>query len=162
MNGKTWASTIVAFLVVAVGGSILITSAVAEAGRREESTSKVLKWAEKLDGMTTENGTYERWEGEELPEVDAWGNNLRVSYSQGGVMEFVSVRSIGKDGKSHTKDDLVDTRQATNLKGIGNGIRNNIEETAESGAKGTLRGALVGLKEGLDETGLKIGGVTNE
>ncbi|HVK18319.1 MAG TPA: type II secretion system protein GspG [Fimbriiglobus sp.] len=107
------------------------------------------QWADRLDKQTTETGVYVRWEGETLPDGDPWGRPLRVSYSQGGVAEAFEVRSLGPDGQSHTPDDIVTSRMAMNLKGIGTGIKQGAEETARNTAKGAVQGLVDGTREAL-------------
>lgn len=118
----------------------------------EVSTGLVSIWADQLDGDTTSAGTYIKYNDAnqgELPEKDAWGHNLLYQYSRGGAIEAVKVRSIGRDGKPGTKDDIVYTKRSVNLAGVGSGIRDNIEATTENGGRGLIRGSLQGLKEEL-------------
>lgn len=136
-----------ALLLVIV--SLFIYRQVEKQEKIEETYALVKEWLEKLDGQTTDTGVYERWEGEELPAVDNWGKKLRVTYSQGGFMEILAVRSAGPDGQFHTNDDISGERHAQNLKGVGSGVKKNIEETAENAGRGFFRGAAEGLKEGL-------------
>ena len=117
--------------------------------RKQEVRSLCEQWADRLDRQTTETGVYVRWEGETLPDGDPWGRPLRVSYSQGGVAEAFEVRSLGPDGQSHTPDDVVASRMAMNLKGIGTGIKQGAEETARNTARGAVQGLVDGTREAL-------------
>ncbi len=112
-----------------------------------ETRRLVATWADTLDRQTTDAGIYERWPNDTLPERDPWDQELRVEYSQGGVAEHVTVRSLGPDGESHTSDDVIAIRRALNLKGIGTGIKQNAEETTMNAAKGLVKGLVTGAKE---------------
>ena len=112
-----------------------------------EARRLVASWADKLDRQTTPTGVYERWPNDTLPEADPWGRELAVEYSQGGVAEHVTVRSLGPDGVSRTPDDVVAVRHAVNLKGIGEGVKKNAEETTKNAAKGAVKGIVEGAKE---------------
>jgi hypothetical protein len=152
MNYKTLAGTVMTTLLIlgVLAAGYRLSSIVGEKRSKITQTrAKVERWADKLDGMTNENGVYQRWEGNTLPENDAWDNPLQVDYTQGGVAEEITVRSLGPDGQSHTNDDIATIRFAANLKGIGNGIKNNIEETSENGAKGLAKGFIQGVKESI-------------
>ena len=107
------------------------------------------RWADQLDRQTTDTGVYVRWAGEELPERDAWGQPLKVAYSQGGLAEAVEVRSLGPDGVSHTTDDVVAGRVSANLKGVGTGIQRGAAETSAGAARGAVKGTVQGVKESL-------------
>lgn len=109
----------------------------------------VAQWADKLDKQTTDTGVYVRWPNDTLPDDDPWGRPLRVAYSQGGVAEDVTVRSLGPDGEDHTPDDVLAIRHAMNLKGIGEGVKKNAEETSKNAAKGVVKGLVEGAKESL-------------
>jgi hypothetical protein len=113
----------------------------------QEARQLVAKWADKLDRQTTDAGVYIRWPNATLPEDDPWGRPLVVEYSQGGVAEHVSVRSFGRDGVDRTFDDVVATRHAVNLKGIGEGVKKNAAETTKNAAKGAVKGIVEGAKE---------------
>lgn len=107
------------------------------------------RWADQFDRDTTDTGIYRRWPNETLPENDAWGRPLRVTYSQGGVAENLEVRSLGPDGVDHTVDDVVAVRLSTNLKGIGHGIVQGSEKVAANSAKGAVKGIVAGVKESI-------------
>ncbi|MBX3398578.1 MAG: hypothetical protein KF873_07560 [Gemmataceae bacterium] len=112
-----------------------------------EARRLVATWADKLDRQTTPTGVYVRWPNDTLPEADPWGRELAVEYSQGGVAEHVTVRSLGPDGVARTPDDVVAVRHAVNLKGIGEGVKKNAEETRKNVAKGAVKGIVEGAKE---------------
>ncbi len=157
-------STIPKILTVAIGTLILvivvismipsIQQAMEESRLARSAEAKVQSWADKLAKETTPSGTYRQYPTEDLPETDSWGNMLKVSYSNGLVMEELTVRSAGKDKLYNTSDDLTATRKKASLKGVGRSIKDNIEETAENGAKGAARGTVKGFIEGIKE-GLK-------
>ena len=117
--------------------------------RQETAKAQCERWVDRLDKQTTNAGVYVRWNGEELPDDDPWGRPLQVSYSQGGLAEHLEVRSLGPDGESHTKDDVVAGRQSVNLKGVGTGIREGAEETSAGAARGVVRGTVEGVKDAL-------------
>ena len=104
----------------------------AEERRRADAQALCERWADQLHQQTTESGSYVRWEGETLPDADPWGNPLQVAYSQGGVAESVEVRSLGRDGVSHTADDVVAARRVVNFKEVGHGIKAGAEEAARN------------------------------
>ena len=118
---------------------------------RAKAESQVNRWADKLDGQTTNTGVYVRPAKTELPEKDPWDASLVVDYSQGGAAETLVVRSLGPDGVSHTKDDITAERSTINLKGICEGIKKNVSKVAEETAKGTVRGLIQGATEGVKE-----------
>jgi hypothetical protein len=115
----------------------------------DNARAQCRQWADKLDKETTETGVYIRWQGETLPDKDPWGNELRVDYSQGGVAESLTVRSLGPDGKSHTDDDIIEQRYSVNFKGVGTGIKKNAEETARNVGKGLVKGFVEGGREAI-------------
>lgn len=124
----------------------------AQRAKIENAESQVARITEELDQRTTKSGVYVRASEDEIKEKDPWGRRLKVSYSQGGVAEVVSVRSAGPDGKFQTDDDIVAQGMAANLKGIGEGIKNNVEETTANAAKGAVKGTVEGVKESIKET----------
>ncbi len=115
--------------------------------RPEQARTQVRAWAAKLDAQTDETGIYVRHLGP--TEKDPWGNDLIVSYSQGGLAETVAVRSSGPDGVVHSDDDIVAWGSTTNVKGVGTGLQKNIQETAQKGARGAARGIIQGVREEL-------------
>ena len=117
----------------------------------ERAQSQVARIAEDLDGRTTESGVYIRAEKDEIKERDPWGTPVKVTYSQGGVAETLSVRSAGPDRTFQTQDDIFAQGMAANLKGIGEGIKKNAEETAANAAKGVVKGAVTGVKESIKD-----------
>lgn len=145
---KVAAGAIAAVVIVAAVVAMITLSKIRER-KNDLAQSQVERWADQVDGQTNEAGLYVRHAGKTLPENDPWGAALVVDYSQGGVSEVVTVRSLGADGSSHTADDLVAKRQSTNLQGIGAGAKKNVEEFAERGARGMARGVVAGLKEGV-------------
>jgi hypothetical protein len=120
-----------------------------EEERRQAAVSLCTQWADRLDQQTKDTGVYVRWEGETLPDADPWGNPLQVSYTQGGLAEALEVRSLGRDGQTHTADDVVVNRMVMNFKGVGTGIKHGAEETARNAAKGAVQGLVDGTKEAL-------------
>ncbi len=117
----------------------------------ERAESQVARIAEDLDRRTTESGVYIRAEKDEIKERDPWGTPVKVTYSQGGVAETLSVRSAGPDRMFQTQDDIIAQGMAANLKGIGEGIKKNAEETAANAAKGAVKGAVAGVKESIKD-----------
>src|SRR5947209_8370365 len=107
--------------------------------RVANARAQVSRWAEQLDGQTTDAGAYIRHPANQLPENDPWGTPLNVTYAQGGFAETLSVRSAGPDGVFFTQDDIVAQRSVVNLKGIGKGAKDNIEEFSQNGARGLTR-----------------------
>jgi hypothetical protein len=118
----------------------------------EQAQSQVQRIAADLDKRTTETGVYIRVKEGDIKEDDPWGTRIAVSYAQGGVAEFVIVRSAGPDREFHTDDDVAAQGMAANLKGIGEGIKNNVEETASNTAKGIVKGTVKGVKESIKES----------
>lgn len=135
-----------AFSVVLVFGC---DNGAAERAVKDNALVQVRRVVEELDKRTTETGSYIRVKEDDIKEVDPWGMQLKVSYSQGGVAEEVTVRSAGPDKEYHTKDDVVATEMTVNLKGVGEGIKKNAEETAANVAKGVVKGSVEGVKESL-------------
>ena len=117
----------------------------------EKAQAQVRRIAEDLDKRTTETGVYIRVKEDDIKEKDPWGTQIKVSYSQGGVAEVVSVRSAGPDRELQTDDDVVAQGMAVNLKGIGEGIKKNMEQTAANAAKGVVKGTVEGVKESIKE-----------
>lgn len=115
----------------------------------EKAADQVQRITEQLDRATNEAGIYDRAAGEKVQENDPWGTQIRVTYSQGGVAETVTVRSAGPDRQFHTSDDLLAQGAAVNFKGIGEGIKNNAEATAANASKGAVKGTIDGVKESL-------------
>lgn len=138
----------VVLLLLAVGGWAVFRAPTKppEDPLVSEARRLVATWADKLDQQTNDTGVYVRWPNATLPEDDPWGRPLRVEYSQGGVAEHVTVRSAGPDGEERTSDDMVATRHAVNLKGIGTGVKKNAEETSKNAAKGAVKGLVEGTK----------------
>ena len=124
----------------------------AEEKTREKAQAQVRRIAEDLDKQTTETGVYVRVKEDEIKDKDPWGTQIKITYSQGGTTEIVSVRSAGADREFQTNDDVVAQGMATNLKGIGEGIKKNAEETAANVAKGSVKGAVKGLKESIKDS----------
>lgn len=118
--------------------------------KRARTLSK--RWADKLDAQTTKSGSYVRHQGEQLPETDPWGNNLKVYYSSGGVSEVLRISSAGPDLEFDTEDDIVETRMTANLAGVGEGIKESISEVAENAATGAVKGTIKGVKEGVKDS----------
>lgn len=148
---KLW-EAVLGLLVVAgiVLGSYFTfraTPKTAEDPNVAEARRLAATWADKLDRDTTDTGVYRRWPNATLPDVDPWGHELSVEYSQGGVAERVTVRSPGPDGVSRTPDDVVAVRHAVNLKGIGEGVKKNAEETSKNAAKGAVKGIIEGARD---------------
>lgn len=149
-------STVVMVVLVVLAVSTLIVTSVMSNNRKaqedNDAIALVATWADRLDGQTKESGAYIRYkdasESEITEAVDPWQNYLVVQYSKGGFSEVLKVRSLGRDGKTHTKDDIVEQRQSTNLSGVGSGIKDNIEETAEKAGRGGASGIIQGLAEG--------------
>lgn len=123
-----------------------------EAKAREEAKSLVAAATERLDGRTTRAGGYVRpGQGHEfdLPESDPWGRPLKATYSSGGFMEVLTVRSAGPDGRFFNADDVVESRSKTTLAGVGNGLKKNVEEFNEKAARGFGRGLIKGVADHL-------------
>lgn len=115
----------------------------------EKAQAQVRGIAADLDKKTTDTGVYVRAKEDEIKEPDPWGTRIKVSYSQGGVAEVVTVSSAGPDREFNTADDIVAVGVAVNLKGIGEGIKKNAEETAAKAAKGVVKGTVEGVKESI-------------
>lgn len=124
----------------------------AEEKIREQAQAQVRRIAEDLDKQTTETGVYIRVAEDEIKEKDPWGTQIKISYSQGGVAEVVSIRSAGPDRVFQSNDDVVAQGMSANLKGIGEGIKKNAEETAANVAKGAVKGAVKGVKESIKDS----------
>jgi hypothetical protein len=116
---------------------------------QKQARSQVDRWADQLDRQTTETGAYVRHPREELPAADPWGRPLTVGYSQGGLAEVLTVRSLGPDGQSHTEDDVVASRQSMTLAGVGEGVKKNTEPVVQQAARGLVKGTADGVKEEL-------------
>lgn len=116
--------------------------------KAEAQTERI---AEELDQRTTETGVYVRAKEGEIQEIDPWGTRIKVTYSQGGLAETISVRSAGPDREFHTDDDIEATAVSANLKGVGEGIKEHAGETAANVAKGLVRGTVKGIKESIKE-----------
>jgi hypothetical protein len=145
---------LVALGVILLSGVVVVGLYLAGADERRlkvEARAQVRRWAGQLDARTTETGVYVRHPAGPLAEADPWGTPLTVAYAQGGFAETVTVASAGPDRAFHTDDDLVETRSAVNLKGVGTGVKQNIEETTRRGARGTAKGTLEGIKDGVRE-----------
>jgi len=123
-----------------------------KADKIEKAQSQVRRIAEDLDKRTTETGAYVRVKGADIKEIDPWGTQIKVTYSQGGVAEMVTVRSAGPDREFQTNDDITAQGMAANLKGIGEGLKKNAEQTAANVAKGVVKGAVAGVKESIKES----------
>ena len=104
-----------------------------------------------MDKKTTATGAYVRVKEGPIDEKDQWGTPMEVSYSQGGVAEFLIVRSAGPDKVMHTADDVQVQKATVNFKGVGEGIKKNIEETTANAAKGAVKGVASGVKEAVKE-----------
>lgn len=137
-------------LVIFCSASCLLLTGCADS-RPEEAQAAANRWADKLDGMTNPNGTYQRWKQAALPETDPWGQAFIVTYTMGGMAEQLTVRSLGPDGESNTEDDIVAARSSLNLKGVGTGVKENMEEVAEKAGRGAAKGMVRGLKDGINE-----------
>ncbi|MBM4077276.1 MAG: hypothetical protein FJ267_16725 [Planctomycetes bacterium] len=117
----------------------------------EKANAQVGRIVADLDAKTTKAGVYVRAKEDEVNETDPWGTKVKVSYSQGGIAEVVSVRSAGPDKEFQTSDDVVAQGMSANFKGIGEGIKDNIKETASNAAKGVVKGTVEGVKETIKE-----------
>lgn len=113
----------------------------------EKANAQVKRIAEDLDKRTTATGVFVRVKEDEIKEVDPWGVVIKVSYSQGGIAEVISVRSAGPDKELFSRDDVVAETIAANFKGIGTGIKENAQETAANVAKGMVKGTFDGITE---------------
>lgn len=139
-------------LALVIGGNHVVTEKSHRQVQRGNAEAQVQRIAEDLDQRTTETGVYLRVDEDDIQEIDPWGTPVRVSYSQGGVAEVVTVRSAGPDGKFHSDDDVVAECMVANLKGIGEGVKKNIEETTANAAKGAVKGTAAGIKEVVRES----------
>ena len=87
-----------------------------------------------------------------LPDQDAWGTPLHVTYKDERVYEQVIVRSAGKDKIFANDDDIVEKRKQINMKGLGGGIKKiDTAGVAASVAKGVVIGIKEAIKEGHDK-----------
>lgn len=128
--------------------------------KKVQAESLVKHWAEKLNSQRTESGSFIRYAESDQSDIeetlDPWGQRLCVTYTRGGMLQTMHVRSAGPDGKHHTHDDIVRGGYTGNLSGIGSGIKKNVEETAENATRGATRGIVQGLrKEGVLDRVLK-------
>ncbi len=123
--------------------------------RFQQTRNQVDRVADDLDAKTTKTGVYKRAEPE-LPDRDAWGTPLRVTYSQGGVAEMVKVTSAGPDRESGNRDDIVAERMAMNFKGVGDGIKQNAGSVARDVAKGAAQGVAEGVSETVGEAATSV------
>ena len=76
---------------------------------RKKTEAVVTSVANSLANSIAENGKFKR-QGE-FNEIDAWGRNLILDYSESDLTETLMVRSPGIDGKLHTLDDVVESRR---------------------------------------------------
>lgn len=93
-------------------------------------------WAEKLDRNVKPSGVYIQWESNTLPEKDAWGTPLNVTYKNEGVAERLFIDSAGEDKSWSTKDDLRVSKMQINAKGIGEGVKEHAAEVVKEATKG--------------------------
>lgn len=123
--------------------------------RRQQTRDQVNRVADDLDAKTKKTGVYERVEPPELPDRDAWGTPLRVTYSQ-GVAEMVKIASAGPDREYGNRDDIVAERMAMNFKGVGEGIKENAGSVARDVAKGAVQGVAEGVSETVGEAATSV------
>lgn len=110
--------------VFAVGGCDRVSSMLsstpspeeikAQQERLQQADAQVARLAE------TAGATAGRFEG--LTEADPWGTQLRVEYSQDWTMDKIIARSAGPDRTFESGDDLIRTRERTNVGGILRGV----------------------------------------
>jgi hypothetical protein len=82
-----------------------------EADRAATSETVVLV-ADELAKDTDSDGRFLRKPEGPLPETDAWGRPLRLTYKPGVLSDGLEVRSAGPDGEWNTWDDVVGTRSS--------------------------------------------------
>jgi hypothetical protein len=106
--------------------------------------------AARLDAET-DDGKYRREAGQQVTELDAWGNPIAIHYSDEAIGERVEVRSAGRDGKLFSKDDLIERRMAPNGRlirdGIATGTKMAVENLGETAANKTKEDAKRLLEE---------------
>lgn len=117
----------------------------------ERARSQVRQIVQQLDKKTDEKGIYIRAPEGDTDHLDPWGKPIQVSYSQGGVMETLTVTSAGPDRLLHTDDDIRAFGVAVNFKGVGEGIRKNAEETSRKAAKGVVKGTADAIKDSVKD-----------
>jgi len=122
-----------------------------QAAAIDKARAQTARLAEQLDQKTTATGAYVRVKDGEIQEDDPWGTRIKITYSQGGLAETISVRSAGPDREFHTDDDIEETAVSANLKGIGAGIKEHAGEVAANAAEGVVRGTVKGIKESIQE-----------
>jgi|SRR3989344_1989213 len=143
MKKNVSVAALVSVLVLALG--VVIVMIMKYEMKMETARSQATQWVLKLDATRTENGHYQRFPDQYLPETDPWGNHLMVTYTQGTFREAVSVRSAGGDGAYFTSDDIAVERFRLDAKSAGKAAGDFLE----GAAKGKTKGIIEGLKEGI-------------
>lgn len=73
---------------------------------RAATSETVTRVADEVAKDTTEDGRFVRKPEGPLPETDAWGRQLRLSYKPGLLSDGLEVRSAGPDGVWNNWDDV--------------------------------------------------------
>jgi hypothetical protein len=118
--------------------------------KTKDIVEKLGRMAARLDAET-DDGKYRREAGQQVTELDAWGNPIAIHYSDEAIGERVEVRSAGRDGKLFSKDDLIERRMAPNGRlirdGIATGTKMAVENLGETAANKTKENAKRLLEE---------------
>tara|TARA_Y100000034_G_scaffold103692_1_gene129564 strand:+ start:34501 stop:35253 length:753 start_codon:yes stop_codon:yes gene_type:complete len=77
-------------------------------------------WVTKLDEQRVKGEGFIHHEGR--TELDPWGNLIKVGYHQVNLKEWMTIRSLGPDGRQATEDDMVRKKYALNYPGIFDGL----------------------------------------
>ena len=98
----------VAILLTACAGAVtyVVWRQNVRAGNENFTNQLLERHANELAGNRDEQGLFVRYPRKTLPVEDAWGNELRVQYSQSPLHDVVMVWSQGADERENTFDDL--------------------------------------------------------
>ena len=99
--------------------------------KRPDTEAQCRMIADRLDGQLLQNGLYDR---QPLNEVDGWGRQIHLEYSDPTAVEMLTVRSAGYDGIFGSRDDIVVQRQNLVASEVGEGIG--------EGLRGVIRGLM--------------------
>jgi hypothetical protein len=99
--------------------------------------------------LSSMNLLVDTWDGSatfQASGLDAYGNPLAATISEGLLNYDLEVRSYGRDALPKNSDDLVIHRLKPHGK---NTLHKEVEKASESLGRGGIRGAIQGAKEGL-------------
>ena len=117
----------------------------AEQYRIVNTQRQVQEWAEKIDRERDKAGAYKDQTFGEIGQ-DSWGTPLVFDFRRGGLTESFEIRSLGRDKRIYTRDDIVARRSTLNFKGLREGIKEDAQEVAKEKARGIIKGAIEELK----------------